>query len=162
MHDALTGVLLALTIVIGISVLIQVGVVLALAVAAFKTRRKVHELLDHYHKDLEPQITPIVANVRGIVEDLTPKVKTISTNAVDVSHTVRDEAKKVGHTVNEVMSRTHHQAARVDDIVTDTLDGIGNATSAVQHGLSLPIRQISSIIYGIKVGVEKLRQTERE
>ena len=197
MNDGLTGVLLALTIVVGIGVLIQIIVLAALGFAALKTRKKVHALIDRYELSVAPHLGPIVANVRGLsddlspkikaisgnvrvmvddltpkvkavttdvrfmVDELTPKVKTISDDAVEVSGKVKDAAQNIVQTVNDVVDRTHQKANRVDDMVSGTLNGIDHATSAVQHGISIPLRRINGVLEGIRVGLNTLRRKER-
>jgi methyl-accepting chemotaxis protein len=197
MNDGLTRVLLALTIVIGIGVLIQIIVLGALAIAALKTRKKVHALMQRYEVTLAPHITSIIANVRGLSDDLspkikaisgnvrimvddltpkvkavstdvrfladelTPKIKTISDDAVEVSGKVKQAAENIVQTVNDVVDRTHQKATRVDDMVSGTLNGIDHATSAVQHGISIPLRRINGILEGLRVGLNTLRHKER-
>lgn len=194
---SLTGVLLALTIVVGIGVLIQIVVLGGLAFAALQMRKKVHLLIQRYEVSIAPHITPIVANVHGlsddlspkikaisgnvrdVVEDLTPKVKAISTDvrvlvdeltpkvkiisddAVEVSGKVKEAAENIVQTVNDVVDRTHQKATRVDDMVAGTLNGIDHATSAVQHGISIPLRRINGILEGLRVGLNTLRRKER-
>jgi predicted PurR-regulated permease PerM len=139
--DQLNGILLALTIVVGLGVLIFIVVLLVLAKTLLHTRKRVHDLLDHYQTTIAPHIGPIVQSTRSLVDDLSPKLKHITTNMVDVSDILRTE-----------------QAARVDDIVSSTLNGIGHATAAVQEGLSTPIRHLNGILDGLRAGIGSFRR----
>jgi hypothetical protein len=56
------------------------------------------------------------------------------------------------------VERTHQQAARVDHIVSSTLNGIGHATAAVQEGIAAPIRHLSGVLDGLRAGFGSLRR----
>ena len=189
MHDQ-TNILLALTIIIGVGVLVFVGVLLALAVMALKTRTKVlalidrvegvvmphlgpitaqvHSVVDHVSPkikkvsdDVTPHIAPMVAQVHSVVDDLSPKVKHMGSNLSAVSDTLRAEAQHITASVGDVVERSHQQAARVDQMLSSTLSGIGHAGAAVQEGLAVPFRHISGVVEGLRVGLSTLRRKER-
>lgn len=172
MHDPLVAVLLALTIVIGIGVLILIGLLVGVAIAAMKTRKKVHALIEQYETHVAPQIGPMAAQarklvddvspkIRDLVEDVSPKIKHIASNASAISDRVREETQRISVQVNDVVDRTHQQAARVDHIVSSTLNGIGYATSAVQESISAPIRHLGGVLDGIRTGVNTFFRRDR-
>ncbi len=161
MHDALGGVLLALTIVIGLGVVVLIVVLLALAKAAFQTRKRIHAVLDHYETSIAPHIGPMVKSAHALVDDLSPKLKHITTNFSEISDTLRGQAQNISVSLGDVVERTHQQAARVDNIVSSTLNGLGHATAAVQEGIAYPIRHISGVLDGLRAGLGSLRRKER-
>jgi hypothetical protein len=160
MKSGLTRVLLALTIVLGVGVLIQIGVLSALTYIALKARKKVHSIRTNYETQIAPHLIPIVANLRGLVEDLSPKVKSISTdvgslvsdlthkvkvistNVVELSENVKQETKHVTQTVYDVVDHTHQNTTRVD-------------------GISMSFRPIHAILEGVRIGLSTLRHKER-
>jgi methyl-accepting chemotaxis protein len=158
MHDSLSGVLLALTIVIGVGVLAFIAVLVALAVVGLRARKRVNQLLVQYETSVAPHIGPMVSSVRSLVEDLSPKLKHITQNVVEVSDVVRGEAQHITVSVSDVVERTHQQATRVDHIVSSTLDGLGHATAAVQEGIAAPIRHLSGVLDGLRAGLGSLRR----
>lgn len=161
MHDALSGLLLALVIVIGIGVVVLIGVLLALAKAAFETRKRIHKVLDHYETTVAPHLAPMVQSAHSLIEDISPKLKHITANLSQVSDTLRSEAQHITVSLSDVVERTHQQAARVDNIVSSTLNGLGHATAAVQEGIAYPIRQISGVLDDLRAGIGSLRRKER-
>jgi methyl-accepting chemotaxis protein len=172
MHDPLVAVLLALTIVLGVGVLILLAVLIGLAIAAMKARKKIHTLIQQYETQVAPQVGPMVQRarelvddlspkIRSLVDDLSPKIKHIASNVSEISDKVREETQRISTQVNDVVERTHQQAARVDHMVSSTLNGIGHATSAVQEGISAPIRHISGVIEGLRAGVGSLFRKEK-
>ena len=88
MHDPLVGVLLALTIVIGVGVLILLVMFAGLAIAAMKTRKKIHTLIQQYETQVAPQVGPMAQRARELVEDLSPKIRSL----------VDDLSPKIEHT----------------------------------------------------------------
>ena len=121
MQDSLSGVLLALTIVIGVGVLVFIVVLLVLAKTLFHARKRVHQLTQQYETSIAPHIGPMVQSAHSLVEDLSPKLKHIASNMVEVSDILRSEAQHISVSVSDVVERTHQQAARVDHIVSSTL-----------------------------------------
>ncbi|MFL6426985.1 MAG: hypothetical protein ACJ71S_01990 [Acidobacteriaceae bacterium] len=158
MNDALSGVLLALTIVIGVGVLAFIVVVAVLAGTLLRTRKRVHQMLDQYETSVAPHIGPMVKSARELVDELSPKLKHITSNLVEVSDIMRSEAQHITVSVSDMVERTHQQAARVDHIVSSTLNGIGHATAAVQEGIAAPIRHLSGVLDGLRAGFGSLRR----
>ena len=117
MHDALSGVLLALTIVIGVGVLVFIAVAVGLAVALLRARKRIHQVVQQYETSIAPHIGPMVKSAHALVDDLSPKLKHIAENTVQVSDILRSETQHITVSVSDVVERTHQQAARVDHIV---------------------------------------------
>jgi methyl-accepting chemotaxis protein len=162
MHDPLSGILLALTIVVGVGVLIFIVVLLVLAKTLLHTRKRVHEMLDHYQTEVAPHIGPMVKSTHALVDDLSPKLKHITSNMVEVSDILRSETQHITVSLSDMVERTHQQAARVDNIVSSTLNGIGHATAAVQEGISAPLRHLSGMLDGLRAGFGSLRRKRPE
>jgi methyl-accepting chemotaxis protein len=158
MHDALSGVLLALTIVLGVGVAVFIAVLLALAKTLLDMRKRVHRVLEQYETSIAPHLGPMVASARALVDELSPKLKHITSNLVEVSDILRSEAQHITVSVSDMVERTHQQAARVDHIVSSTLNGIGHATAAVQEGIAAPIRHLSGVLEGLRAGFGSFRR----
>jgi methyl-accepting chemotaxis protein len=158
MQDPLSGILLALTIIIGVAVLCFVAVLVVIAGTILHTRKRVHQMLDHYEKEIAPELVPMVKGARSLVDSLSPKLKHITENMVEVSDILRSETQHITVSLSDVVERTHQQAARVDHIVSSTLNGIGHATAAVQEGLTAPLRHLSGVLDGLRVGIGSFRR----
>ena len=158
MHDALSGVLLALTIVLGVGVAVFIAVLLALAKTLLDMRKRVHRVLEQYETSIAPHLGPMVASAHAMVDELSPKLKHITSNLVEVSDILRSETQHITVSVSDMVERTHQQAARVDHIVSSTLNGIGHATAAVQEGIAAPIRHLSGVLEGLRAGFGSFRR----
>jgi methyl-accepting chemotaxis protein len=156
--DQLNGILLALTIVVGVGVLIFIVVLLVLAKTLLHARKRVHQLLDHYETTIAPHIGPVVQSTHSLIEDVSPKLKHITSNMVEVSDIMRSEAQHITVSLSDMVERTHQQAARVDHIVSSTQNGIGHATASVQVGISAPIRHLSGMLDGLRAGIGSFRR----
>ncbi len=138
-----------------ISVVVEVAVLVGLLVTVLKLAAKVSSLLDA----AKTKTMPLVGDAHAIVQDLQPKIKTISGHLVEISTTVRDQAKQVNTTVDDVVGKTRAQAGKVDEMVSAVLDGISHAGTTVSAGVAKPVRKVSSVLHGIRVGLDTLFET---
>jgi methyl-accepting chemotaxis protein len=145
------------TAVTSIGVLLQAFVLLGIYLGIRKTTKKLEDLAD----EGSVHLLPTIAASRKIVEDLAPKIKTISTNLVETSNALREEAEQVRVAVDDVVGRTRGQAAKVDELLTGTLNGVAHAASSLQEGLAVPLRQLHGVLNGIRAGLDVLRQKNR-
>src|SRR3984885_4431998 len=158
MHDPLSGVLLALTIVLGVGVLVFIAVLVALAKTLLDARKRVHRMPDHYEASIAPPLGPMVVSAHALVDELSPKLKHITSNMVEVSDILRSETQHITVSLSDMVERTHQQAARVDNMVASTLNGIGHATAAVQEGIAAPLRHLSGMLDGLRAGLGSFRR----
>jgi hypothetical protein len=133
-----------------LSLLLQVCIMVGMAVGARRMQKNLEGILN----DLRIHALPVLNSSRTLLEDLTPKVKTISTNLVDSSNDVRTMAGEITGVVGDLAARTKVQAAHVEDMVDGTLDHITHAGNSIQQGISVPMRQMSGILNGIRAGID--------
>ena len=136
----------------------SIGLMIA-AVAATTILKKVQVMAD----TAEQKISPVLAKTNALLEDLGPKVRSVSTNVEQISYTVREKCDELGvtlselnRTVAEVNAKTRVQVTRVDGMVSDALDTTEQVSKTVQEGIRVPVRQMAGIIAGLKVGLETL------
>ena len=139
--------------VAAVSILMQAGFTLAIFLGARKAQKKLMTLAD----DVRLHALPVIISSREIVNDLAPKVKTITENLTAASATLRSKADQIGAVVGDVANRTQSQVSRVDGMVKVTLDQLTSAVQAIEHGIAVPVRQVNGIINGLRAGVEVLR-----
>ena len=152
--DNTTQTLLVVFIAIAaISILMQAGFTFAIFLGARKAQQKLMTLAD----DVRLHALPVIISSREMIQDLTPKIKTITENLTATSATLRSKAEQIGGVVGDVTERAHVQASRVDGIVKGTLDQLTVAVQAIEHGIAAPVRQVNGIINGLRAGVEVMR-----
>ncbi|QNI34353.1 hypothetical protein H7849_10915 [Alloacidobacterium dinghuense] len=145
------------TAVTSIGVLIQAFVLLAMFIAVKKATGEVHELTDQ----LKQHLVPTLSTARNLVEDVSPKVKVATSNLVEASSILRSQAEHINKTFSHVADLAEVQLTRVDEMATAVLDGITQATAAVQHGIASPLKQVSGVLNGLRAGIDVLRKKER-
>jgi hypothetical protein len=131
------------------SIVVQACVFLGLFIVVAVALKKVTKLTT----ELSGKAMPIVGEVRAIVQDLNPKIKTVSGNVVDITSAVREQTQHVNTTVEDVVDRTRAQAVKVDDMVSAVLGSISHAGAAVQSGVGKPVRKAGSLIHALRVGL---------
>ena len=139
---------------IAVAVFIQTCILLGMFIALRKLQVKVEQILDH--------AMPLITSSKVTLEELAPKLKTISANLVEVSETLKQESQNVKVSVDEVLEKTRAQTARVDEMVSGTLDGLSQASAAIQKGVEVPLRHITAIFNGLRAGFGVLRKKEDE
>jgi hypothetical protein len=106
---------------------------------------------------LEAQSSPILATSRAILEDAQPKLAEITSNLAESTALVRSHVADLADTTSEIAARARLQAARLDDLMTSTVDRIEITTEAVQHSVLGPIRRIHALVQAVSAGVGFLR-----
>lgn len=99
----------------------------------------------------------ITLTTQEILTDLAPKIKVISENVTETSHTVRGTAEKLDVTLRQTVDkaavtfddanfRTQRQVARVDSMVASTLSATSEIGATIHEGIRVPIRAISEMV----------------
>jgi methyl-accepting chemotaxis protein len=139
--------------VAAVSMLMQAGFTVAIFVGTRKTQKKITALAD----DVRLHALPVIMSSRELLQDVSPKLKTITENLTATSATLRTKADQVSGFVGDVTGRAQAQASRVDGMVKGTLDQLTYAVQAIEHGIAAPVRQVNGILNGLRAGVEVMR-----
>jgi methyl-accepting chemotaxis protein len=155
--DTPTQTLLVIFIAVAaVSILMQAVFTVGMFIGARKAQKKMMGLAD----DVRLHALPAIIASRDVIQDITPKLKTITENLEAISTTVRAKTDKVGGLVENVTDRAQAQATRVDDMVKGTLDHLTTAVHALEHGIAMPVRQVNGIINGLRAGVDVMRKKD--
>jgi uncharacterized protein YoxC len=138
-----------------VGVLFQAGILFGFFIAFMKLQGKLEKILTH----VTEHALPLIERSKVMLEDLTPKVNAISANLVEVSELLKDESHTIKTSVDEVLEKTRAQTARVDEMVSGTLDGISQASATIQQGIEVPLRHVHGIFNGLKAAFEKFKST---
>jgi hypothetical protein len=139
-----------------VSILMQAGFTVAMFLGVRKAQKKIMALTD----DARLHALPVIMSSREVIQDFTPRFKTITENLTATSATMRSKADQVGGLVGDVTNRAQVQAWRVDGMVKGTLDQLTLAVRAMEHGIAAPVRQVNGILNGLRAGVEVMRKRE--
>jgi len=141
-----------------IGVLIQAGILLGMFFGLRKLQNRIEHILNH----VSDHALPLIASSKVLLHELSPQVKTITSNLLEVSETLKHESHNIKGSVDDVLEKTRAQTARVDEMVSGTLDGLSHASAAIQHGIEAPLRQLSGIFNGLKAGFGVFRQKNNQ
>jgi ABC-type transporter Mla subunit MlaD len=142
--------------VVSVSVLFQTIAMIGMAIGAAKTRKQFLNIAE----ELRSKSLPVLEMSREILQDTAPKLRVISDNVAEASFLLRDQAQRLDHVMKNTLETVDAQVQRADQMVSATLDGIGEITSTVQRSLMVPARQISGLMNGLRAIVEKLAGTK--
>jgi hypothetical protein len=140
--------------VAAVSILMQAGFTVAIFVGSRKAQKKITALVD----DVRLHALPVIMSSRELLQDVSPKLKTIAENLTATTATLRTKADQVGGFVGDVTGRAQAQASRVDGMVKGTLDQLTYAVHALEHGIAAPVRQVNGILNGLRAGVDVMRK----
>ncbi|MGA3227326.1 MAG: hypothetical protein ABSC65_26405 [Acidobacteriaceae bacterium] len=140
--------------VAAVSILMQAGFTVAIFLGARKAQKKLMDLAD----DVRLHALPAIMSSREVIQDISPKLKSITENLNATTATFRSRADQVGVLVGDVTGKAQAQASRVDGMVKGTLDQLTFAVQAIEHGVAVPVRQVNGIINGLRAGVEVMRK----
>jgi hypothetical protein len=141
-----------LTAFVGVTSVAVVLQMLILAGMYFATR-KATQRIDALSIQVTEQVLPLVAKVRGIVDESAPAIKTVVTNVAETSTLVREQAGKISETVTEIVEKTRAQATQAEILATRTMQRVDLAAGAVQHAVLSPVRRLSALAEGVTAGI---------
>ena len=158
--------LLAYTGVVAFAILIQGIALVILALAAAKLMKQVAELTIEAKGKVYPILESVrditakgqdIAEVaRNVVRDTEPKIKRVTTNIADTSDVYRAKVAQVDALITDTTGKAQRQSDRVDSIVTNAITRTSETAANIGNAVLLPIRQMSGILSGAKVGIESL------
>jgi hypothetical protein len=129
----------------------------AILVAMYLQMRRTTDRMERFTADLESRLTPILTRVQILLEDTQPKITEMVADAAHVVYLARAQAQKVDRVFTEASDRLRGQLVRADRIVTGALEAVEDAGSKFSHNVWRPVRQVSALMQGIKVGIDLLR-----
>ena len=93
---------------------------------------------------------------QALLQDISPKVKTIADNIVQSSEAARSAARQTYATVTDVNLRTQRQVERVDGMVTAALTTTAEVVEAINHGIRGPLQKIAEVATQARYAAEGL------
>ncbi len=142
---------------VAFSMLVQAVVVVVVALGAKKAQTRALQIFEELHA----RAIPIINSTEEIIQDATPKIKTISANLLETSEVVRAKAKDLESTITDANSRTKAQVARVDSMVSTALTATGSLAAMIHHGIRTPVVEAVGVVNGFKAGLDVLLSKSR-
>ncbi len=119
-----------------------------------ETRTKVTELID--------KVQPVIATTSEFLTRTTPKLESTVSDLAEVAQKLRAESSNVQSAAAEIVERARRQGARMDSMMTNTLNTVDRAAGFVTDTLGKPMRQLSAVLASAKAVVDSLRTSAPE
>ncbi|MGA3010410.1 MAG: hypothetical protein ABSD72_09125 [Terracidiphilus sp.] len=174
-------IMLALAAAIGLAVLLQTIILLAM----FVTMRKVIGAIREEAESLRAAVMPVIYDSRDVLASsrdvlanslvffgnsqklladaqafftrVSPKIESTIGDAADITRVLQTQATEMQASTLEIMEQVRKQSERIDGMMTHFLDTVDRAGGYVADVVSTPVRQISSVLRAAKAIVESLR-----
>ena len=148
-----------LVIFVGIIAFFFLALIVGLGAAviyALKLKRDLLKAVDSMKASVLETPRTLAASTNEPIRDMSPKVKSITEDAVQISHTIRAQVTDLDSTLSDVTAKARAQADRVNGMVSSTLTTTSNVVSNVEKGVRMPFREVAGVVAGIKAGIEVL------
>jgi hypothetical protein len=140
-------------IVATITLIVQVGILVALFFQLRKTTESVNKTIG----DLHSRIGPILTRTQIMLDETQPKIVQLIEDASHVVYLTRSQAQRFDKVATEASDRLRGQLLHIDRILTGTLEAVEDAGSTVRRSFWGPVQKASAIVQGIKIGLDVLR-----
>ena len=137
---------------VGIAIVVQVGVMLAILLAVQKSTRRMESLAD----EIQKRAIPTLDQAQQLITTNRPKIEEIIANAAESTATLKAQLDRLDSTVSDIVDRTRLHVIRADNLVGRTMDRVEETTELVHTTVISPIRQISGIVQGLTAGLTAL------
>lgn len=174
-------ILLALAVAIGLAVLLQTIILLAMFVTMRKVIGTIREEAESWRAAVMPVIydaqeilassrvslahsqelfansQKLLINAQGFLSRVSPKIESTASDVAEITRVLRRQSIEMQYSTLAIMERVRVQSDRVDGMVSNFLDTVDRAGGFVTDVVSMPVRQISGVLRSAKAIIESLR-----
>ncbi len=125
-------------------------------VLAYLRLAKLDEETKATRQQLREQLGPILRNVEDPSITVRENSRVIFDDLSAMSYTARRQLDKVDRLTDEVTERLRAQVFRADELITQALDNLERASTAVKDNVVGPMREAAAVIQGVKAALEFL------
>lgn len=153
-------ILIAILAVTALAVFLQAIILLALYATVRKSARSLENVTHDFHDSVMPVLAvsrEVLEHSREVLQNIAPNLESGARNFAEIAGIARSQTDSVQSSVAEVVDRFRNQAARLDTQLSTALDSIDQAAVFVQQTVTGPLRQVTSLISGVRAAVDSLR-----
>ena len=145
-------------VVTALAVALQAIILIALFIQLRRTAARIEQTV----ADLNTQLAPILSRVQILVEDVTPRLTAIVSDASEFSRMARSQAQKFDRMVSETLDRLRSQLIHVDQILTGAMEAVEEAGSHLRRSAWGPVVKATAVIRGVQAGIDFFRSHRRK
>lgn len=123
---------------------------------AARSIAKTVQRLEQETKELQGDAHELIKRAQGIVESMAPLgriAESLKANMDLISQMVKERAQDLDQFVQEMTEMGREQAAKVNYVVTETVEKFEQTTEMIHQDVLKPALEISSFLKGIKAGL---------
>jgi len=136
--------------------------ILAQAIVFWRLAQSTKQLMERLEKvsnEVETEAREMIDQLRGIVESF-EHLRTISENvesrANELNQMFGERVHDIDQLVGSLIEVGSRQAEKVDAVISDTVEKFEETTEVIQQDIVRPVVEISSLVKGLKTGLEYL------
>lgn len=123
----------------------------------FVELRRTAKRIDDFLADLRQRLAPVLTRTQMLLDEAEPKIVDLISDAAHMVYLARGQAQKMDRVFTEAADRLRAQLVHLDRILTGALEAVEDAGSRFQQNLWRPMRKVSALVQGVKVGLDLLR-----
>jgi len=112
-------------------------------------------------EEFQGRVTPILGRIQMMIEDAQPKISSVMSDAVEITHLARTQVQRVDRVMVEAIDRLRMQLVHADQMLTGALETIEDTGSKLRKTLWAPIQSATAMVRGVQVGLEFFRGMRR-
>jgi len=136
------NVLLVFTGVAAAALVIQALMLVFIGVAVLKIRRQMVEML--------PRVEDLMTTTKTTVEQSRKQIMEVTGKANEILDSTKVQMAKVDSLITDASERARVQMDRMELVLDDTMDRAQSAVTAVQRGVTRPLRELHGVAAGIR------------
>ena len=145
---------------------IAVGGVIQLIIlfVMFLSVRKAMVAAGEFATEMRDKVLPVlehskaaIQSTKQLITKLEPKLEAAVTDLAELTHAANAETKKLSASTDEITERVRRQAARMDQMTTETLNTLDRLGHLLSQAVTVPVRQVSGVVAAAKAVFETLR-----
>jgi hypothetical protein len=144
-------------IVTALAVVLQAIILIALFVQMRRTAAAVERTIS----DLNTKVTPLIARVQVVVDDISPRITGIVADAAEITRLARSEAQKADRILSEALERLRMQLIHVDHILTGAMEAVEETGSRMRQAVWTPVVRATAVLRGVQAGIDFLRNARQ-
>lgn len=140
-------------VVTALAIVVQAVILIALFVQLRRTAARIEQTV----ADLNTKIGPVLSRVQILVDEISPRLNSIVSDASELSRLARGQAQKMDRILSEALERVRMQLIHVDQILTGAMEAVEEAGSNLRHTVWGPVVKATALIRGVQAGIDFFR-----
>jgi ABC-type transporter Mla subunit MlaD len=166
-NQTLLYVMTAFVVIAGLSLLLQLGMLIGL----YRTSKAIEQKLETLVPKMEavvpkieallPQVTALLGTSQTIIDQNRQQIVNIVSKTNDILDATKRQLVKVEEVLTDASARTKVQLEHAELVIDDTLSRAHETVAMVHNGVTRPLREIHGITAGLRTALAHLARGSR-